>query len=60
MRTGLLIPCYIDAFFPEVGIATLKPLPATAHRGDAHCRSCHSNLPTVVSAGDPDKSMCPV
>jgi hypothetical protein len=24
MRFGLLIPCYIDAFFPEVGIATLE------------------------------------
>ena len=23
MRIGLFIPCYIDAFFPEVGIATL-------------------------------------
>ncbi|HEY2016668.1 MAG TPA: hypothetical protein VGH38_24360 [Bryobacteraceae bacterium] len=24
MRIGLFIPCYIDAFFPEVGIATLE------------------------------------
>src|ERR1700731_2676886 len=24
MRFGLLIPCYIDALFPEVGIATLE------------------------------------
>ena len=24
MRIGLFIPCYIDAFFPEVGAATLK------------------------------------
>src|ERR1700730_9917464 len=24
MRFGLLISCYIDAFFPEVGIATLE------------------------------------
>src|SRR5437899_7163611 len=25
-RIGLFIPCYIDAFFPEVGIATLELL----------------------------------
>jgi hypothetical protein len=24
MRLGLFIPCYIEAFFPEVGIATLS------------------------------------
>jgi hypothetical protein len=24
MNVGLFIPCYIDAFFPEVGVATLK------------------------------------
>jgi L-lactate dehydrogenase complex protein LldE len=26
MRIGLFIPCYIDAFFPKVGIATLELL----------------------------------
>jgi L-lactate dehydrogenase complex protein LldE len=26
MRVGLFIPCYIDAFFPEAGIATLELL----------------------------------
>jgi L-lactate dehydrogenase complex protein LldE len=26
MKVGLFIPCYIDAFFPEVGIATLELL----------------------------------
>ena len=26
MRIGLFVPCYIDAFFPEVGIATLELL----------------------------------
>jgi L-lactate dehydrogenase complex protein LldE len=26
MRVGLFIPCYVDAFFPEVGIATLQIL----------------------------------
>ena len=24
MRVGLFIPCYVDAFFPDVGIATLQ------------------------------------
>jgi L-lactate dehydrogenase complex protein LldE len=26
MKIGLFIPCYVDAFFPEVGIATLELL----------------------------------
>src|SRR6516164_10512631 len=26
MRLGLFIPCYVDAFFPQVGIATLELL----------------------------------
>src|SRR5262249_42904441 len=26
MRVGLFIPCYVDAFLPEVGIATLELL----------------------------------
>lgn len=26
MHLGLFIPCYIDAFFPEVGVATLELL----------------------------------
>jgi L-lactate dehydrogenase complex protein LldE len=26
MRVGLFVPCYVDAFFPEVGIATLQLL----------------------------------
>ena len=26
MRVGLFVPCYIDAFFPEVGVATLELL----------------------------------
>jgi len=32
MRIGLFIPCYIDAFFPEVGIATLELLERLGHR----------------------------
>jgi L-lactate dehydrogenase complex protein LldE len=34
MRIGLFIPCYIDAFFPEVGIATLELLERFGH--DVH------------------------
>ena len=26
MKAALFIPCYVDAFFPEVGIATLELL----------------------------------
>ena len=26
MHVGLFIPCYIDAFYPEVGVATLELL----------------------------------
>lgn len=31
MRVGLFAPCYIDAFFPEVGIATLELLERFVH-----------------------------
>jgi L-lactate dehydrogenase complex protein LldE len=31
MRIGLFIPCYIDAFYPEVGIATLELLERFGH-----------------------------
>ena len=31
MRIGLFVPCYIDAFFPEVGIATLELLERFGH-----------------------------
>jgi Cysteine-rich domain len=31
MRIGLFIPCYIDAFFPEVAIATLELLERFGH-----------------------------
>src|ERR1700732_4876437 len=31
MHIGLFIPCYIDAFFPEVGIATLELLERFGH-----------------------------
>jgi Fe-S oxidoreductase len=26
MRVGLMIPCYVDMFYPEVGVATLELL----------------------------------
>jgi L-lactate dehydrogenase complex protein LldE len=31
MRLELFIPCYIKAFFPEVGIATLELLERFGH-----------------------------
>jgi L-lactate dehydrogenase complex protein LldE len=31
MRIGLFIPCFIDAFFPEVGVATLELLERLGH-----------------------------
>ena len=31
MRIGLFVPCYIDAFFPKVGIATLELLERLGH-----------------------------
>ena len=31
MRIGLFVPCFIDAFFPEVGIATLELLERFGH-----------------------------
>src|SRR6266403_1698218 len=34
MKIGLFIPCYIDAFFPEVGIATLELLERFGHDVD--------------------------
>jgi len=34
MRIGLFIPCYIDAFFPKVGVATLELLERFGH--DVH------------------------
>jgi L-lactate dehydrogenase complex protein LldE len=34
MRIGLFIPCYIDAFFPQVGIATLELLERFGHDVD--------------------------
>ena len=39
MRIGLFIPCYIDAFFPEVGIATLELLGAVRPRRRLSARS---------------------
>jgi L-lactate dehydrogenase complex protein LldE len=34
MRIGLFVPCYIDAMFPEVGIATLELLERLGHDVD--------------------------
>jgi L-lactate dehydrogenase complex protein LldE len=34
MKIGLFIPCYIDAFFPEVGVAMLELLERFGHDVD--------------------------
>ena len=39
MKVGLFIPCYIDAFFPEVGVATLELLEAARLFGRVPARS---------------------
>jgi hypothetical protein len=46
VRIGLFIPCYIDAFFPEVSIAALELLDDPVHdKGTAFAeverRGCH-------------------
>ena len=38
MRIGLFIPCYIDAFFPKVGIATLELLERFGHESGLPAR----------------------
>jgi L-lactate dehydrogenase complex protein LldE len=40
LRIGLFIPCYIDSFLPEVGIATLELL----ERLGRHVLSAQSDL----------------
>jgi L-lactate dehydrogenase complex protein LldE len=52
MRIGLFIPCYIDAFFPKVGIATLELLERFGH--DVHYprdQTCGRQLVSDASAG---------
>jgi L-lactate dehydrogenase complex protein LldE len=50
MKVGLFIPCYIDAFFPEVGVATLELLERLQRRcqfvkhGFQECPSCYPHL----------------
>jgi hypothetical protein len=42
MRIGLFIPCFIDAFFPEVGIATLELLERFGRRRGEGAGCCVS------------------
>jgi L-lactate dehydrogenase complex protein LldE len=37
MKVGLVIPCYIDMLYPEVGIATLELLATRYCRSVAPC-----------------------
>ena len=45
MKISLFVPCYIDAFFPDVGVATLELLGGSAAR---------SGIPSIkpVAEGD--------
>ena len=42
MRIGLFIPCFIDAFAPEVGIATLELLQKLGVDVVSMCKICSS------------------
>ena len=52
MRIGLFIPCFIDSFFPEVGIATLLAADEAGAitgstlsiNGEQHMVQCASDL----------------
>ena len=57
MRIGLFIPCFIDAFFPEVGIATLELLERFGHevvypRDQTCCGQPMANSGFNVEAAD--------
>jgi hypothetical protein len=53
MRIGLFVPCYTDAFFPEVGIATLELLERmprnTPGRDSAGSTAASAPLPGLLS-----------
>ena len=51
MKVGLFIPCYIDAFFPEVGIATLELLERLGSRSSIRSirPAAGSRWPTAVA-----------
>jgi hypothetical protein len=63
MRIGLFIPCYIDSFFPEGGIATLellegfgaRQLSRARRRGREEDEDGSANLPTPAS-GTPTRT----
>jgi len=37
MQVALMVPCYIDMFYPRVGIATLELLRITVYKGERTC-----------------------
>src|SRR5438093_392651 len=62
MKVALFVPCYVDAFFPEVGIATLELLErlgCEVDKGGASrvaagkaCVSCHDETDAEKELGD--------
>jgi len=45
MKVGLLIPCYVDGFFPEVGVATLVLLERPATSGGRRRSGFRNRMP---------------
>jgi len=48
MKIGLFIPCYIDQFYPDVGLATVELLEqagCTVEFPDGQDNDCHGAAP---------------
>ena len=65
MRIGLFIPCYIDAFSPEVGIATLELLERLGHevvypRAQSCCGHPMANSGFNAEAADTEALLCAI
>jgi L-lactate dehydrogenase complex protein LldE len=57
VKIGLFIPCYIDAFFPEVGIATLQLLERLGHQVEFPKGQTCCGQP-MANSGDQSASAC--
>jgi L-lactate dehydrogenase complex protein LldE len=42
VRVGLMVPCYIDMFYPQVGVATLELLEKLGVEVDYSCEQAMS------------------
>jgi len=54
MRVALFVPCYVDAFFPEVGIATLELLERLGCQVDYPLQQTCCGQPMANSGCEPD------